>query len=576
MSSLSDSDSSIRSIDILIADYMASMDAGKQEPLESFIAKHPQHADALRTFFQQDQAIHHAYSGTARSDGTPLARTWPLKSFTSKEPQNEIAWIGDYEILEEIARGGMGVVYRARHRHLGRTVALKVILQGDLATQAELQRSRSEAEAAAHLDHPGIVPIYEIGEYHGLPYYTMAFVPGISLAQALQHGPLPVDTSVRLLIALCDALQHAHDRGVIHRDLKPANILLQADEPSNPKEVDALQRESETNQHQWKPRITDFGLAKRLCGQEDFTRTGQIVGTPNYMSPEQASGHSSQVGPSSDLYSLGAVFYQMLVGHPPFLADNPIQTLKQVLESDPVPLRLYNRTIPKDVEAICLKCLQKTTEQRYASAHDLQSDLERFARGEEVLARSIPLLDRLANLLKQDRNEAHFQGWGSTLIAFAIVILISHAVIYGLDRYQAASWWAYLPPRIAMFGSLFFVLHRARTYSILPTNSVERLVWAIWMGYLMAIGTINAILSTMGRSHTETYPFFAVLAGFGFFVMGTPVWRGGYILGVLWMIMAPLLVLAPQTAPLWIGSLWFVSLVAFGLYYRHSPKKPTS
>lgn len=571
----SDQDATIADIDRILAAYLAAVDAGTAEPVGDFLVKHPQHAKELSEFFAQDSLLSQALrEPTSRSnDQSP--------GLNHKEPSwhpSSTRVIGEYEIIEEIARGGMGIVFKAKHRSLGRIVALKVILQGDLASPAELNRFRSEAEAAAHLDHPGIVPIYEIGEHQGLPYYTMAFVPGTSLAAVLRESPLAVEDATRILQLLCEALQHAHERKVIHRDLKPANILLQSEissGPTSPASTSQLSNRERTQRCTWRPRVTDFGLAKIMTGKTDLTRTGQIVGTPNYMSPEQARGDSNQIGPASDIYSLGTLFYQMLVGHPPFLAENPLLTLKQVMEADPLPLRLLNRNIPKDLEAICLKCLQKLPSQRYATAADLNADLGRFLRGEEVSARSVPLLDRLTNILRQERNEDHFQGWGSTLIAFAVVILVTHIMIFFLERSDVTVWWAYLPLRLAMFGSLLFQLNRARTYSLLPTNAIERLVWAVWVGYLLAIGATNAVRVILAHAHNEVYPIFAILAGLGFIVMGSPVWRGGYYIGATWLLAAPLIAATLPFASLWIGGLWFLSLLAFGLYYRNdSPSLP--
>ncbi len=232
---------------------------------------------------------------------------------------------GDYELLAEIARGGMGVVYKARQTRLNRTVAVKMILAGELADQDDVRRFLSEAEAAAGLDHPGIVPVYESGEINGQHFFSMGFVDGQSLAALLTQGPLPPRQAAELLAQVADAVDYAHERGVIHRDLKPGNILLD---------------------QEGHPRVTDFGLAKRVAGDSNLTRTGQALGTPSYMPPEQASGKLDAIRPAADIYALGAVLYATITGRPPFQAATALDTILQVLEQEPVAPRQLNADVP--------------------------------------------------------------------------------------------------------------------------------------------------------------------------------------------------------------------------------------
>jgi serine/threonine-protein kinase len=239
---------------------------------------------------------------------------------------DRVRYFGDYELLREIARGGMGVVYRARQVSLNRPVALKMILAGQLASDDEVKRLYMEAEAAANLDHPGIVPIYEIGEHEGQHFFSMGFVEGTSLAARVADGPLPPREAATLTMKVAEAVQFAHEKGVIHRDLKPANVLLDA---------------------QGQPRVTDFGLAKKLQADSGLTHTGQVMGTPSYMPPEQAEGKN--VGPPADVYALGAILYCLLSGRPPFQAATPMDTLIQVVGQDPVPVRQLNATVPRDL-----------------------------------------------------------------------------------------------------------------------------------------------------------------------------------------------------------------------------------
>ena len=287
---------------------------------------------------------------------------------TGSIPNNRIRYFGEYELLDEIARGGMGVVFKAKQINLNRIVALKMILSGNLAGEEEVQRFHTEAEAAANLDHPGIVPIYEIGEHDGQHYFSMGFVDGDSLQDKLRDGPLPPREAAELCRKIAESVAYAHEKGVIHRDLKPPNVLL---DPSG------------------EPKVTDFGLAKQVESDSDLTRSGAVMGTPSYMPPEQASGKTDEVGPRADVYSLGAILYCMLVGRPPFQAANVLDTLMQVIESEPVAPRSLDNKIPLDLETICLKCLQKNPASRYASAQELVDELERFGRHEPIKARRI-------------------------------------------------------------------------------------------------------------------------------------------------------------------------------------------
>lgn len=273
---------------------------------------------------------------------------------------------GPYELLEEIAHGGMGVVYRARQVGLNRVVALKMILSGRYATEAERSRFLREAHAAAALDHVNIVPIYEVGQAAGHPYFTMKLIDGQSLASRLREFRRDPRGTARLLATVARAVHYAHSRHrLVHRDLKPANILVDAE---------------------GRPHVTDFGLAKRMGDDSGLTESGAILGTASYMAPEQAAGHANRLNGAADIYSLGAVLYELLTGRPPFQTPTVMETIVQVLELDPVAPRQLDATVPRPLERICLKCLEKSPERRYGTAEALAEDLDRFLRGEEVEA----------------------------------------------------------------------------------------------------------------------------------------------------------------------------------------------
>lgn len=296
----------------------------------------------------------------------PEEAALPLRLDDLPEPYGPLPEIAGFEFLEVIGRGGMGVVYRARQTRLNRIVAVKLLLPGVLADEATRRRFQQEAEAVAQLQHPGIVPVYEAGECRGQPWFAMEYVPGRDLAHLSDPLPLSPTRAARLIRLVSDALQHAHEQGVLHRDLKPSNILLGADE---------------------RPRLTDFGLARRLDVDQELTLPGQTLGSPGYLAPEQAAADSSPAGPTSDVYSLGAVLYYLLTGRPPFLASTLAEALAEVLHRDPVAVRVLNPSVPRDLETITLKCLEKRPADRYPSAAALGQDLARFIGNEPIAAR---------------------------------------------------------------------------------------------------------------------------------------------------------------------------------------------
>ena len=272
-----------------------------------------------------------------------------------------------YELLEEIGRGGMGVIYKARQIRLKRIVAIKMLLLGPLAGEADRQRFRTEAEAVARLQHINIVAIHEVGEREGLPYFSMDYVEGKSLAELGRAKPMDARRAAGYFKTVAQAIAFAHDRGILHRDLKTSNIL-----------IDTFDQ----------PRVTDFGLAKHLDGDMDLTLTGQVLGTPNFIAPEQAAAKHDSVGPRSDVYSIGGILYFLLTGRPPFQGRNVEETLAQTLHKEATPPRQINASVPHDLETICLKCLEKSPSRRYATALELADDLQavfcamnRFRRG---------------------------------------------------------------------------------------------------------------------------------------------------------------------------------------------------
>src|SRR5437867_968704 len=281
--------------------------------------------------------------------------------------------LGDYELLEEIGRGGQGVVFRARQKSLNRPVALKVIGLGQWAAKAHLQRFRLEAEAAARLDHPCIVPIHEVGERESCCYFSMNLVEGSQLDEVVKRKPMPFRRAAELIAKLARAVHYAHEHGILHRDIKPGNVLLDA---------------------KGEPHLTDFGLARLVETESTVTHTMEVLGTPSYMAPEQAQGDNAAVSNATDVYGLGAVLYQLLTGHPPFAGGTTYETIKLLLDTEPRLPRVLNPKIDRDLSTICLKCLEKDPKRRYSSALALAEDLERWLKHEPILARHTGIITR--------------------------------------------------------------------------------------------------------------------------------------------------------------------------------------
>jgi hypothetical protein len=335
-----------------------------------------------------------------------LTLPWPA----SAEPS--LPRVPGYQILSVLGRGGMGVVYQARHLKLQRLVALKMIRGGGAAGPEELERFRTEAESIARLQHPHIVQIFEVGEHDGLPFFVLEYCSGGGLDRQLAGTPLPPPQAARLVEQLARSMHAAHQKGIVHRDLKPANVLLTEDGT---------------------PKITDFGLAKKLdaAGQ---THTGAVMGTPSYMAPEQASGLGQTQGPACDIYALGAILYDCLTGRPPFRAATTMDTVMQVIHEEPVPPTQLNPKVPRDLETICLKCLRKEPASRYASAADLGDDLGRYLRGEPILARPVGRLERTTKWVGRHKGL-------SAALATAVVTLLVGTSVATWEAVQANKAW---------------------------------------------------------------------------------------------------------------------------------------
>jgi serine/threonine protein kinase len=375
---------------LVCGEVLLRLELGPAPGLAEYQARFPQHADALALQFQLQQQLE------PTADAPTLAPSRPPGSAPSEWPQ-----VTGYEILGELGRGGMGVVYQARQKGLGRLAAVKVILSGSHSGVQDLARFRQEAETLGRLKHPNIVQVYEVGEPDGLPFFSLEFCPGGSLDGRLHGSPLPPPEAAELVATLARAMHAAHTAGIIHRDLKPANVLLAEDGT---------------------PKITDFGLAKRVEGGDGLTQSGAVMGTPSYMAPEQAGGRSGLVTTAADVYALGAILYECLTGRPPFRAATPIDTILQVLHQEPEPPSALRPGIDRRLDLICLKCLAKEPGNRYASADALAADLERWRAGEPVSVQPPALTAVLRVWLRQNFGAA---GW-------TVVVGLGHGVILSL------------------------------------------------------------------------------------------------------------------------------------------------
>lgn len=496
--------------------------AGKRVDLEEQCQLHPEFAAELRELWGAIVVANAAGSVSITSSIPSNTRDTDYSSGILQLP----ARFGEYELQEEIGRGGMGVVYRALHVSLGREVALKMILRGQLASEADRDRFAAEAQAAAKLEHPGIVPVYEVGELEGRPYFTMKYIRGTTLSQQLQQGPMPAREAAELLAKVARAIHFAHSRGILHRDIKPSNILL-----------------DENNE----PHVTDFGLAKQVSDATSITRTGAVLGTPAYMSPEQASGQRSQMGPGSDVYSLGVVLYHMLTGRPPFQAASPVDMVMMVLEQDPVPPRMLNPKADRDLEMIALRCLQKPIDLRYASAAGLADDLRAFLADESISARSGRFGQIVASLMRETHHAVVLENWGLLWMWHSLVLLVVGVLTNILVWNHHTDRLSYMVLWIAILGTwaaVFWTLRRRMG----PVTFVERQIAHLWAASMVGIGLLFPLEFWLEEPVLKLSPVLGIISGMVFLVKAGMLTGAFYVQAAVLFLTAALMAIFPENA----------------------------
>ena len=384
--------------------YYEGQKADRAPSRDELLALHPDLAKDLADYFADEEQFHRLTEPMRKRHGAPTADP---AGADAHDPFD--AEFGDYELLEPIGRGGMGVVFKARQPSLGRMVAVKMVRAGRLATAEDVKRFHNEVEAVADLDHPRIVPIYEVGKHEGRDYFAMKLIEGPSLAGCLGRFPSDPKRAARIMAMVARAIHHAHQRGFLHRDLKPSNILIDAQD---------------------QPYVSDFGLAKRMEGAADLTQSQVTPGTPRYMAPEQASGKKGSLTTATDIHALGAILYEMLTGRAAFQGDSAFEVLEQVKNHEPDPPSSENHRVDRDLQTICLKCLEKEPTARYASALALAEDLERWERGEPTAARPVGPVIKGWRWARRNPGVAGLLGLvGALLIAGTAGLVVGNAML---------------------------------------------------------------------------------------------------------------------------------------------------
>ncbi|GAB5406909.1 MAG: serine/threonine-protein kinase [Aureliella sp.] len=535
----------------LVSHLTDRMQAGEDLSLEDVCRQHPKHSDSLREIWGAI-LVTDAVAVLARSDASAKSSNAGGENLAIPSLPHRI---GDYELEAVVGRGGMGVVYRARQISLNRTVAVKMIHENRPSSDENRARFYAEAEATARLEHPGIVPVFEVAQHDGHPLFSMQFVQGETLGQLLQRGPLPQRRAARYVASVARAIDYAHGQGILHRDIKPSNIMVD--------ERDEV-------------RVTDFGLAKFSDSSDRLTRTGAVIGTPSYMSPEQATGRTGQLGPQSDVYSLGTVLYHLLVGRPPFIADSPVELALQILEHDPPPPRLLEPRLDADLDMIVQRAIQKPIDLRYSAAAELAEDLECFLRDEPVAARSGKLAQVAARWFRETHHAVVLENWGLLWMWHSLVLLIVCLATEYLHWSGITSRFAFAALWVVGLGTWAGVFWAIRRW-MGPVTFVERQIAHVWGASLAAIAALTPLEWLLELEPLKLSPILGLVGAMVFFVKAGILTGSFYIQAAALLATSFFMALFPGVAHTIFG---FVSAACFfipGLkYYRRRQRNENS
>ncbi|XZE21903.1 serine/threonine-protein kinase [Pirellulaceae bacterium SH449] len=504
--------------------------------------RYPEFAEELRSLWGTivvTEAVGAVEAVAIRSGSDKGSGTWQLPL-----PYQ----FGDFEIRELLGRGGMGIVYRAQQISLDREVAIKMILKDQLATQQDRQRFFAEARATAKLEHPGIVPVYDVGEIDGRPYFVMKLIKGRTLYELIQDGNVTPRIAARYMEQICRAVQFAHERGIVHRDIKPSNILI--DETGH-------------------ARLTDFGLAKVSDSMDSLTKTGVVLGTPTYMSPEQASGRLGPIGPASDVYSLGSVLYHSITGRPPFIGKNPVDLVFKILEQDPPLPRVLAPHVDRDLEMIAVRALQKPQDLRYRSADAMGDDLLAYLRDEPISARSGQFAQIIARYFRETHHAPVLENWGLLWMWHSLVLILV-CVLTEILQWNDVNRWTYpllWTVGLGAWAGVFWALRRRMG----PVTFVERQIAHVWGASMIAIASLFPIEWALNLRPLQLTPLLGVISGMIFLIKAGILSGVFYIQAVCLFATTGLMLAYPSVAHLIFGAVAATSFFVPGLkYYKQS------
>lgn len=533
MASVSDHDQRLA---VVLADVADAVCRGDAIDLELVCSQHPDLSNDLRmlwgTVLVTDVVGQFDCSGDFESDDSssiPLPTT-----------------IGDYQLIQQIGSGGMGVVFRANQRSLDREVAVKMIQRGRLSSDLDRQRFLAEAAATAKLEHPNIVPVFDVGDADGRPYFSMQLVEGQTLADLVASGPMNQKRAAKIVAEIARAIQFAHSSGVLHRDIKPSNILIANDGT---------------------PMVTDFGLAKQVSADANITRSGMVVGTPAYMSPEQASGRRGLVGPVSDVYSLGCVLYFALTGNPPLVAETPVELMMRVIDQDPVPPRAIRSDLDRDLEMIVIRCLQKPIDLRYQSAGELADDLEAYLADERIAARSGRFTQVVARVFRETHHAAVLENWGTLWIWHSLALLIAGVLTWQLNYNGITQRWIYIAVwtfGLGAWAGVFWGLRRRMG----PVTFVERQIAHVWGASMVAIAALFPIEWWMGVPVLTLSPVLGVISAMVFIVKAGILSGEFYVQAIALLVTAGVMTVYPNHSHLVFGIVAAACFFVPGFKYR--------